>query len=96
MKQEQGEDRNENELGEHRIRSSVDRLLFEDAKGLVRAGIEGFTHLVRDKDIDDEFIHCCTKPFLRMRSRDWKSNLQTGDLTHSQTRVRHGNCRSEI
>jgi imidazolonepropionase-like amidohydrolase len=28
----------------------------EDAKGLVRAGIDGFTHLVRDKDIDDEFI----------------------------------------
>src|SRR5947208_4392421 len=28
----------------------------EDAKGLVRAGIEGFTHLVRDKDIDDEFL----------------------------------------
>jgi len=29
----------------------------EDAKGLVRAGIEGFTHLVRDKEIDDEFLH---------------------------------------
>jgi imidazolonepropionase-like amidohydrolase len=28
----------------------------EDAKGLVRAGIEGFTHLVRDKEIDDEFL----------------------------------------
>ena len=28
----------------------------EDAKGLLRAGIEGFTHLVRDKDIDDEFM----------------------------------------
>ena len=28
----------------------------EDAKGLVRAGIEGFTHLVRDKEVDDEFL----------------------------------------
>ena len=28
----------------------------EDAKGLVRAGIEGFTHLVRDREIDEEFI----------------------------------------
>src|SRR5713101_5687115 len=28
----------------------------EDAKGLLRAGIEGFTQLVRDKDIDDEFM----------------------------------------
>src|SRR5205809_2991936 len=28
----------------------------EDAKGLLRAGIEGFTHLVRDKEIDDEFL----------------------------------------
>jgi imidazolonepropionase-like amidohydrolase len=28
----------------------------EDAKGLVRAGIEGFTHLVRDADVDEEFL----------------------------------------
>jgi len=28
----------------------------EDAKGLVRAGIEGFTHLVRDKEVDDELL----------------------------------------
>ncbi len=28
----------------------------EDAKGLVRAGADGFTHLVRDADIDDELI----------------------------------------
>jgi imidazolonepropionase-like amidohydrolase len=28
----------------------------EDAKGLLRAGIEGFTHLVRDKVVDDEFL----------------------------------------
>ena len=28
----------------------------DDAKGLLRAGIEGFTHLVRDKEIDEEFL----------------------------------------
>src|SRR5438552_13094606 len=28
----------------------------EDAKGLVRAGIEGFTHLVRDAEVDEEFL----------------------------------------
>ncbi len=28
----------------------------EDAKGLIRAGVEGFSHLVRDKDVDDEFM----------------------------------------
>ena len=27
-----------------------------DAKDLLRAGIDGFAHLVRDKDIDDEFV----------------------------------------
>jgi imidazolonepropionase-like amidohydrolase len=27
-----------------------------DAKELLRAGIDGFAHLVRDKDIDDEFV----------------------------------------
>jgi imidazolonepropionase-like amidohydrolase len=28
----------------------------EDAKGLIRAGIDAFAHGVRDKDIDDEFV----------------------------------------
>src|SRR5207237_7329365 len=28
----------------------------EDAKGLVRAGIDAFAHGVRDRDIDDEFV----------------------------------------
>ena len=28
----------------------------EDAKGLVRADIEGFTHLVRDTQVDEEFL----------------------------------------
>src|SRR3989449_3682196 len=28
----------------------------EDAKGLIRAGVEGFLHSVRDQEVDDEFI----------------------------------------
>jgi imidazolonepropionase-like amidohydrolase len=28
----------------------------EDAKGLLRSGIEGFMHLVRDKEVDEEFL----------------------------------------
>ena len=28
----------------------------EDAKGMVKAGVEGFLHSIRDADIDDEFI----------------------------------------
>ena len=28
----------------------------EDAKGLIRAGLDAFAHGVRDKDIDDEFV----------------------------------------
>ena len=28
----------------------------EDAKGLIRAGIDAFAHGVRDRDIDDEFV----------------------------------------
>ena len=28
----------------------------EDAKGLLRAGIDGFAHTVRDRDIDDEYL----------------------------------------
>ena len=44
------------EAHKHNLRAVAHVFDLEDAKGLVRAGIEGFTHLVRDKDIDDEFI----------------------------------------
>ena len=44
------------EAHKHNLRAIAHVYDLEDAKGLVRAGIEGFTHLVRDKDIDDEFI----------------------------------------
>src|SRR5437660_10875184 len=33
----------------------------EDAKGLMRAGVEGFMHLARDKEIDDEFLQLLTE-----------------------------------
>src|SRR6266849_2409471 len=44
------------EAHKHNLRTIAHVYDLEDAKGLVRAGIEGFTHLVRDKEIDDEFI----------------------------------------
>ena len=44
------------EAHKYNLRSIAHVYDLEDAKGLVRAGIEGFTHLVRDKDVDDEFL----------------------------------------
>ena len=44
------------EAHRHNLRTIAHVYDLEDAKGLVRAGIEGFTHLVRDKEIDDEFM----------------------------------------
>lgn len=28
----------------------------KDAKGLLRAGADGFAHGIRDRDVDDEFV----------------------------------------
>jgi imidazolonepropionase-like amidohydrolase len=44
------------EAHKHNLRAIAHVYDLEDAKGLLRAGIEGFTHLVRDKDVDDEFL----------------------------------------
>jgi imidazolonepropionase-like amidohydrolase len=44
------------EAHKHNLRAIAHVYDLEDAKGLVRAGIEGFMHLVRDKDLDDEFM----------------------------------------
>src|SRR5215472_10786737 len=44
------------EAHKHNLRTIAHVYDLEDAKGLVRAGIEGFTHLVRDKEVDDEFL----------------------------------------
>jgi imidazolonepropionase-like amidohydrolase len=38
------------------LRAVAHVFTLEDAKGLVRAGIEGFTHLVRDKEVDEELL----------------------------------------
>src|SRR4029077_3553715 len=40
----------------HRLRVAAHIFTLEDAKGLLRAGIDGFAHGVRDKDIDDEVV----------------------------------------
>src|SRR5256712_375127 len=44
------------EAHKHNLRTIAHVYDLEDAKGLVRAGIEGFTHLVRDKEVDEEFL----------------------------------------
>jgi imidazolonepropionase-like amidohydrolase len=44
------------EAHKHNLRAIAHVFDLEDAKGLARDGIDGFTHLVRDKDVDDEFI----------------------------------------
>jgi imidazolonepropionase-like amidohydrolase len=44
------------EAHKHNIRVTAHIFALEDAKGLLRAGIDGFAHGVRDRDIDDEFL----------------------------------------
>ena len=44
------------EAHKYNLRTIAHVFDLEDAKGLIRAGIEGFTHLVRDKDLDEEFL----------------------------------------
>ncbi len=44
------------EAHKHGLRVTAHIFTLEDAKGLLRAGIDGFAHGVRDKDIDDEFV----------------------------------------
>jgi imidazolonepropionase-like amidohydrolase len=38
------------------LRVTAHIFTLEDAKGLVRAGVDAFAHGVRDKDVDDEFV----------------------------------------
>jgi imidazolonepropionase-like amidohydrolase len=40
----------------HGLRVTAHVFTLEDAKGLVRAGVDAFAHGVRDKDVDDEFV----------------------------------------
>jgi imidazolonepropionase-like amidohydrolase len=40
----------------HKLRVAAHIFALEDAKGLLRAGIDVFAHGVRDRDVDDEFV----------------------------------------
>jgi imidazolonepropionase-like amidohydrolase len=44
------------EAHQHELRATAHIFALEDAKGLLRAGIDAFAHGVRDKDVDDEFV----------------------------------------
>jgi imidazolonepropionase-like amidohydrolase len=44
------------EAHKHNVRVTAHIVTLEDAKGLLRAGLDGFAHSVRDRDIDDEFV----------------------------------------
>lgn len=44
------------EAHKHGVRVTAHIVTLEDAKGLLRAGLDGFAHTVRDRDIDDEFV----------------------------------------
>jgi imidazolonepropionase-like amidohydrolase len=49
------------EAHKHGIRVNAHVFYLADARGLVAAGIDGFTHLVRDKDMDDELVQAIVK-----------------------------------
>ena len=44
------------EAHKHNLRVIVHVYYLDDAKGLLKAGVDAFAHGVRDKDIDDEFM----------------------------------------
>jgi len=44
------------EAHKHKLRVTAHIFALEDAKGLLRAGIDAFAHGIRDRDIDDEVI----------------------------------------
>jgi imidazolonepropionase-like amidohydrolase len=44
------------EAHKHNLRVTAHIFTLEDAKGLLRAGIDGFAHGIRDRDIDDEIV----------------------------------------
>src|SRR5438105_4547089 len=45
----------------HGIRVNAHVFYLADAKGLVAAGIDGFTHMVRDKDMDDDLVQAIVR-----------------------------------
>jgi imidazolonepropionase-like amidohydrolase len=44
------------EAHRHKLRVTAHIFSLEDAKGLLRAGVDGFAHGVRDRDVDEEFV----------------------------------------
>jgi imidazolonepropionase-like amidohydrolase len=44
------------EAHKRKLRVAVHVYYLDDAKGLVKAGVDAFAHGVRDKDVDDEFM----------------------------------------
>jgi imidazolonepropionase-like amidohydrolase len=44
------------EAHKHKLRVTAHIFTLDDAKGLLKAGIDAFAHSVRDKDVDDEFM----------------------------------------
>ena len=44
------------EAHKHNMRVMAHVTALDDVKDLVRSGIDGFAHMVRDRDIDDEFL----------------------------------------
>jgi imidazolonepropionase-like amidohydrolase len=44
------------EARKHKIRTTAHIFNMEDAKGLMRAGLDSFAHGVRDRDVDDETV----------------------------------------
>ena len=49
------------EAHKNKLRVTAHIYTLDDAKGLLRAGLDGFAHTVRDKDIDDEFVGLAKK-----------------------------------
>ena len=44
------------EAHKHKLRATAHIFSLDDAKGLLKAGLDAFAHSVRDRDIDDEFV----------------------------------------
>ena len=49
------------EAHKHGIRVNAHVFYLADARGLVAAGIDGFTHMTRDKEMDDELVQAIVK-----------------------------------
>jgi len=64
------------EAHKNNLRAVAHIYYLEDAKELMRAGIDGFAHGVRDKDIDDEFMN-----LLRQRKVFFTPNLPERPIT---------------